>query len=137
VRFDAAHRAVYASDASGHFVNMEDSSSCRSLVWEIRDITRRVGRKAILIAHSSSMTRVLGVAHANRELVSDVIIFDANYRSSTDGLRVHFPSSGWPLLCGMVELPRLLRSIGIELIEAISWKSAPHSSAQRLIEGKG
>jgi pimeloyl-ACP methyl ester carboxylesterase len=127
----------YRPVTAGHFVNMEDTSNDRSLVREIRDITRRVGRKAILIAHSSSMTRVLGVAYANRELVSDVIIFDANYRPRTDGLRVHFLSSGWPLLYGMVELPRLLRSIGIELIEGIGWKSMPHSSAERLTEGKG
>ena len=127
----------YRPMTAGHFVNMQESSSDRSLVREIRDITRRVGRKAILIAHSSSMTRVLGVAHANGELVSDVIIFDAAYRPSTDGLRVHFLSSGWPLLYGMVELPGLLRSIGIELIEGNGWKSMPHSNAERMIGGKG
>ena len=127
----------YRPMTAGYFVNMEHSSSDRSLAWEIRDITRRVGRKAILIAHSSSMAQVFGEAHQNRELVSDVIIFDAAYRPSTDGLRVHFLSSGWPLLYGMVELPRLLRSIGIELIEGNGCKSMPHSNAERMTVGKG
>jgi pimeloyl-ACP methyl ester carboxylesterase len=88
----------------------------QSLTRAIGELTRRVGRKAILITHASSMTSVLTAALANRELVSDVIVFDARYRSSTEGLRVHFLWSGWPLLLGVGELPRLLRSIDTELI---------------------
>ena len=124
----------YRPVTAGHFINMEDSSSDRSLSQAIRDITQKVGRKAILIAHSSSTTRVLATAHANRELVSDVIVFDARHRPSADGLRVHFLQSGWPLLHGIVQLPQLLRSIGIELIEGLGW--TPHSSATRLPEGE-
>jgi hypothetical protein len=44
-------------------------------------------------------------------------VFDASHRPRTDGVRVHFVSTGWPLWSGMVELPRLLRSINIELID--------------------
>ena len=124
----------YRPVTAGHFINMEDSSSDRSLSQAIRDITQKIGRRAILIAHSSSTTRVLATAQANRELVSDVIIFDARHRPSADGLRVHFLQSGWPLFHGIVELPRLLRSIGIELTEGLGW--TPHSSAARLPEGE-
>ena len=124
----------YRPVTAGHFINMEDSSSDRALSQAIRDITQKVGRKAILIAHSSSTTRVLATAHANRELVSDVIVFDARHRPSADGLRVHFLQSGWPLLHGIVELSQLLRCIGIELTDGLGW--TPHSSATRLPEGE-
>jgi len=124
----------YRPVTAGHFFSMEDCSSDRSLARAIRDITQTVGRKAILIAHSSSMTQVL--AAADRELVSDVIVFDARNPPITDGLRVHFLQSGWPPLNGLVELPRLLRSIGIELIEGIGWTGTPRSNAL-LAEGEG
>jgi pimeloyl-ACP methyl ester carboxylesterase len=106
----------YRPVTASHLVSSEDTSNNRSLSRTIRDITQRVGRKAILITHSTNTTAVLAIAHSNRELVSDVIVFDARQRPNTDRLRVHFLSSGWPMLHGMVELPRLLRSIGIELI---------------------
>jgi hypothetical protein len=51
-------------------------------------------------------------------------------------LRVHFLQSGWPPLHGIVELPRLLRGIGIELIEAISWTGTLSSNAAQLAEGE-
>jgi pimeloyl-ACP methyl ester carboxylesterase len=121
----------YRPVTASHFVGIEDPSSDRSLSETIRDITQRLGRKAILLTHSTSTTRVLAAAHSNRELVSDVIVFDARRRPCTDGLRVHFLSSGWPLLYGMVELPRLLRSIGIELIEGFDRTDGPPSSATR------
>jgi pimeloyl-ACP methyl ester carboxylesterase len=126
----------YRPVTAGHFMSMEDSSSDRSLSRVIRDTTQKVGRKAILIAHSSSMTQVLATAHGNRELVSDVIVFDASNRPNTDGLRVHFLQSGWPPLHGIVELPRLLRSIGIELIEGIGWTGTLDSNATQLAEGE-
>ena len=126
----------YRPVTTGHFLNMEDPSGDRSLSQVIGDTTRKVGRKAILIAHSSSMTQVLAAAHRNRALVSDVIVFDARNRPTTDGLRVHFLRSGWPPLNGIVELPQLLRCIGIELIEEMGWTGMPCSNAQ-LTEGDG
>lgn len=126
----------YRPVTAGHFKSMDESSCDPSLPRAIRDITRKVGRKAILITHSSSMTHVLAAAHGNRALVSDVIVFDARNRPATDGLRVHFLKSGWPPLNGIVELPRLLRSIGIELIEEIGWTGTPRSHPQ-LTEGDG
>ena len=106
----------YRPVTAGGSMSLDNSAGDRHLAQVISDITRRVRRKAILIAHSSGMTRALRAAAAHRDSISDVIIFDASHRPHTDGLRVHYVSSGWPLLHGMVELPRLLRSIGIELV---------------------
>jgi pimeloyl-ACP methyl ester carboxylesterase len=102
----------------GESMSLDDSSADRYLAQAVDDITRRVRRKAVLITHSSGIPTALRTAAVHRDTISDVVVFDALHPPHTDGLRVHFVSSGWPLLHGMVELPRLLRSIGIELIEA-------------------
>jgi pimeloyl-ACP methyl ester carboxylesterase len=107
----------YRPVTTGLFINFEDSHGERSLSRAIRDVTRRVGRKAVLITHSSGMTRALRAAEAHRESISDVVIFEAPHRPKTQGLRTHFVSSGWSASHGIIELPRILRSIGIELIE--------------------
>jgi pimeloyl-ACP methyl ester carboxylesterase len=83
----------------------------------INTTTRRTGRKAVLIAHASDMALTLRAAEAHRDSISDVVVFDARHQPSRDGLRVHFMSSGWPTLLGVVELPRRLRNIGIELLD--------------------
>ena len=106
----------YRPVTAGGSMSLDNFSGDRHLAQVISDVTRRVRRKAILITHSSGMTRALRAAAAHRDSISDVIVFDAPHRPRTDGLRVHYVSSGWPLLHGMVELPRLLRSIGIELV---------------------
>lgn len=102
----------------GLFTDFEDSHGRHSLSRAIRDVTGRVGRKAVLLTHSSGMTRALRAAEAHREWISDVVIFEAPHRPKTQGLRTHFVSSGWSALHGISELPQLLRSIAIELIEA-------------------
>jgi hypothetical protein len=79
----------------------------------------------VLITHSSSMTRALRTASAHKEWISDVVVFDAPYRSYTDGLRIHFISFGWSALDGLIELPRLLRNIGIELINEPEFELRP------------
>jgi pimeloyl-ACP methyl ester carboxylesterase len=101
----------------GLFTDLEDSHGQHSLSRAIRDVTGRVGRKAVLLTHSSGMTRALRAADAHREWISDVVIFEAPHRPKTQGLRTHFVSSGWSALHGIIELPQILRSIGIELIE--------------------
>ena len=101
----------------GLFVNFEDAYSDYSLSQAIRDATQRIGRKAVLITHFSGMTRALRAAEAHREWISDVVVFEAPHRPNTEGLRAHFVSSGWSMLHGIIELPRVLRNIGIELIE--------------------
>ena len=106
-------------------VKPDDPTVDNSLSQVVRNITRRVGRKAVLIAHSSSMTRALRTASVHKEWISDVVVFDAPYRSYTDGLRIHFISFGWSALDGLIELPRLLRNIGIELIKKSELEQRP------------
>jgi len=106
----------YRPVTAGLLVNLEDSSGDRSLSQAIRDITQRVGRKAVLITHSTGMARTLRMAEMHKDSISDVVIFEAPYRPNTEGVRTHYLPSGWSLLHGMSELPRLLRGIGIELI---------------------
>jgi pimeloyl-ACP methyl ester carboxylesterase len=107
----------YRPTIAGLFLNLQDSSVERTLSQLISDITERVGRKAILITHSTGMPLVVRAAGAHKERVSDIVILEAPHRSSTDDLRVHFISSGWSMLHTMMELPRLLGNIGIELID--------------------
>jgi pimeloyl-ACP methyl ester carboxylesterase len=115
---------------AGLVISLQDSSDDRSLSRAIRDITRRVGRKAVLITHSSGMTGALRAADAHREWISDVIVFDAPYQPEA-GLRVHLLPSNWFMLQGMIELPQILRGIGIELIKDCG---LPHSSAASIAE---
>lgn len=106
--------------------------SDQPLALAIRDITQKVGRKAVLIAHASTATQVLDTSHTNKELVSDVIVFDARGQPAPDGLRVHYLDSGWPLLQGLLGLPMLLHSIEIELVEL---DAKAHSDDPRTLEG--
>jgi pimeloyl-ACP methyl ester carboxylesterase len=117
---------------AGLFVNLQSSSDERSLSRAIHDITRRVGRKAVLITHSSGMTAALHAADAHRESISDVIIFEAPYRPNTANMRVHLLSTNHSILQGMTELPQLLRSIGIELIGEPGSASQPLESENSL-----
>ena len=105
-----------------------------SLTRAIDDITRRVGRKAILVTHAVGMARALRIAANNKGRISDVVVLEATRRSDTSGVRTHFVSPGFPLLFGLAELPRLLRSIAIELID----KPKPNglaSPAHLVVEG--
>jgi pimeloyl-ACP methyl ester carboxylesterase len=106
----------YRPITAGLLVNLQDEHSEQTLSHAIRDVTRRIGRKGILITHSSSLKWALRAAEAHQEFISDVVVFEASHRPNTEGPRTHFIASGWSILQGMAELPRLLRSIGIELI---------------------
>jgi pimeloyl-ACP methyl ester carboxylesterase len=122
----------YRPVMAGLFVNLEDSYGERSLSRTIRDVTCRIGRKGVLIAHSSGMTRALRVADTHRDYISDVVIFEAQHRPKTEGLRAHFVSAGWSALLGIIELPRILRNIGIELIEGDLAPKADTSSTSAI-----
>ena len=98
-------------------VKFGDLSGARSLSQTVRNITRRIGRKAVLITHSSNIALALRAADAHKEWISDVVVFDPPFRSYVAGPRVHFISFGWSALDGLIELPRLLRNIGIELVK--------------------
>ena len=115
----------YRPVMTGLFVNFDDTHGEHSLAQAIREVTRRTGRKGVLLTHSSGMTRALRAASAHRELISDVVIFEAPHRPRTDGLRAHFVSSGWSPLLGIIELPQILRGIGIELIETHPPEAVP------------
>jgi pimeloyl-ACP methyl ester carboxylesterase len=109
----------YRPASAGLLLNFGDGSSDRHLVRSIDEITTRVGRKAVLLTHSSSLSLVLRVAEDRKEKVSDVVVFDATNPAKTkNGVRTHFIYSGWSALPGIVQLQHLLRSIGIELIDA-------------------
>jgi pimeloyl-ACP methyl ester carboxylesterase len=108
----------YRPATAGLFLNLQDSVVERAVSQLIADITDRVGRKAVLIAHSTGMPLVMRAAGAQRERVSDIVVLEAPHASIADDVRIHFISSGWFALHTMIELPRLLGSIGIELIEA-------------------
>lgn len=94
-----------------------DQSSSVSLSQAIRDVTRRVGRKAILVTHSLGMPRALHIAEENKSRISDVIVLDAPHGPDGNGVQTHFISSGWSPMHGVMALPQLLRKIAIELIE--------------------
>jgi pimeloyl-ACP methyl ester carboxylesterase len=106
----------YRPIVAGLLLNLGGSQGDRALSLTIRDTTRRIGRKAVLLAHSSGTPQALRVAALHPEWVSDVVIFEASRRHNAEGVRAHYVSSGWTLLNGIVELPRILRSISIELI---------------------
>jgi pimeloyl-ACP methyl ester carboxylesterase len=107
----------YRPTTAGLLFNLQDSFVERKLTQLIGDITDRVGRKAVLFAHSTGMPLVLRAAGAHKERVSDIVILAAPHRPITNDVRIHFISSGRSMLHTMMELPRLLANIGIELIE--------------------
>ena len=108
----------YRPATAGLLLNSQDSFVERSLSQLISDVTERVGRKAVLITHSTSMALVLRAAGVHKQRISDIVVLEAARRSSRDDVRIHFISSGWSVLNTMLELSRLLGNIGIELIEA-------------------
>jgi pimeloyl-ACP methyl ester carboxylesterase len=108
----------YRPTTAGLLLNLQDSIVEQTLAQLIGDITDRVGRKAVLVAHSTGTPLVLRLAGEHRERVSDIVLLGAPHRSTTEGIRIHFISSGWSMLYTMMELPRLLGNIGIELIAA-------------------
>ena len=85
----------------------------------IRGTTRRIGRKAVLVASASGMQLASAIAEAHRDRVSDVVVLNASQHPDVlPGIRAHFISSGWSLFPALAALPQVLRTIPIELIEA-------------------
>jgi pimeloyl-ACP methyl ester carboxylesterase len=108
----------YRPVTAGLLLNLGDSHAYRTLSESIRDVTARVGRKAVLLTHSSGLPLALQAAERRRESVSDVVVFDAPHRGQPkSSVRTHFISSGWSALPDLVQLPRILRSICIELVD--------------------
>jgi pimeloyl-ACP methyl ester carboxylesterase len=107
----------YRPATAGLLLNLGGSLVEQSLSRLIGDITDRIGRKAVLITHSTGVPLVLRAAGAQPQRVSDIVILAAPRTTTTDEFRIHFIPSGWSVLDTMLELPRLLAKIGIELIE--------------------
>lgn len=98
---------------------LEGSPDDSSLSRVIEEATRRVGRKCVLITDSFGMSRVLRIAEAHEDRVSDVVVIGSSYGLGIGGVRTHFISALQP----MIELPRLLRGIDLELIETPDLRS--------------
>jgi pimeloyl-ACP methyl ester carboxylesterase len=108
----------YRPATAGLALNLSDASSERAVSQLIREVTARIGRKAVLVTHSSGMSLALRVVERQESRVSDLVVFDPPHRPKTpDGVRSHSISSGWSVLQAVSELPRLLRSIRIELLD--------------------
>ena len=108
----------YRPVTAGLLLNLGDGASNRRLLRSIDEITTRVGRKAVLVTHSSGLPQALWAAEERIDRVSDIVAFDGVYSSKqANGVRAHLISSGWTALPAIAELPRLLRSIGIQLID--------------------
>jgi pimeloyl-ACP methyl ester carboxylesterase len=107
----------YRPVLAGLLLNLGGSHGDRALSRAIHDTTGRIGRKAVLLAHYSGVTQALRMAALHPEWISDVVILAAPRTHSDESVRTHYISSGWSLTKGIVELPRILRNIGIELIE--------------------
>lgn len=97
-------------------LNLEESSSDQPLARVIRDTAHRVGRKVVLIAHAFSMSQALRLADLHKEWISDVVIIGTFYGFDASGVRTHFVLP-WSALHALTELPRVLRSIDLELIQ--------------------
>jgi len=108
----------YRPVTAGLVLNLSDSSSERAVSRLIGEVTRGIGRKAVLVTHSSGISLASRVAERQRKRVSDLVVFDPPHRLTTPPeVRSHSISSGWSALQSAAELPRLLRGIGIELLD--------------------
>jgi hypothetical protein len=117
---------------AGLFFNLQDSSDDESLSQVIRDVTRRVERKAVLI---TMLLRHDGrIARRCRAPRMDIRRrrFQRARQPNVADLRVHLLASDWSMLQSMVELPRILRSIGIERIKEGGSESEPLEPANSL-----
>lgn len=91
----------------------------------VHGITRRIGRKAILVAPASGMRIASEIAEAHSDLISDIVVLNASYHPDAPaGVRVHYIASGWSLSLAIAALPQVLRNIRIELI-GTSGSAAP------------
>jgi pimeloyl-ACP methyl ester carboxylesterase len=107
--------------------------SSQSIARLVCDIVQRVGRKAVLITHSSGLKPALQAAATHKKWISDVIVIGGHYGPSLAGVRIHSVSMAYAALA----VPRLLRSIEIELVEApekSEFESGPREGPH--VEGK-
>jgi pimeloyl-ACP methyl ester carboxylesterase len=125
----------YRPVTTGPSVNADDSS----ITDLIRTITRRIGRKAVLVTAAPGIRRASAIAVANRDRLSDIVVLNASrHPDMPPGIRSHFIASGWSLLPALAALPQVLRDIRIELIEApVPVRAPPSSDADRQRSAEG
>ena len=107
-----------------------------SLSRVIHDVTRRVGRKAVMITHCFGMTQALSTADLHKERISDVVVLGAARSLDTASVRTHFVSA-WSTLHAMTELRQLLRGIDLELIENSDFGNSDSSLATGSAQTRG
>jgi pimeloyl-ACP methyl ester carboxylesterase len=112
----------YRPATAGLLLNLQDPSDERTLSRLIGEVTDRVGRKAVLVTHSTGLALALRAGRGQRGRVADIIVLAPPHgTTTTDDIRIHFICHlichGWSMLHSMMELPWLLAKIGIELIE--------------------
>ena len=108
----------YRPATAGLFLNLGDAPTDRALEKSIHDVTARVGRKAVLVAHSTGYAAALRAAETVKDRISDLVVFGASAPvMPMNRVRTHFVASGLPTPRAILELPQLLRTIGIELLE--------------------
>ena len=104
----------YRPMLTGISANFDD----RSIANLVRDTTRRIGRKAVLVAAASQMQLASAITETHKDRVSDIVVLNSSPQPDlTVGVRAHFISSGWSPLLAMATLPQVLRDIRIEVIE--------------------
>ena len=73
----------------------------------------------MLVAHSTGQAAALRAAELQSDRVSDAGgVRRIALCETINGVRTHYVTSGLPTPHAMLELPQLLRTIGIELLEA-------------------
>jgi pimeloyl-ACP methyl ester carboxylesterase len=111
-------RAIgYRPVTTGPLFALDGKAREQALSKVIRDIAVHIGRKAVLVTHSVGMVQALNAAQSHNEWISDVIVLDAMQRPRAERPHVHFIPTSWFALHNIIELSRILRGIGMELIE--------------------
>lgn len=112
-------------------IGLSANAGDRSVTDLVHAITQRVGRKAVLVIPASGFQRGSAIAETHRDRVSDIVVLNASQPPEIPpGIQSHFISSGWSLSLAMATLPRVLRTIRIELLDPSGPVDAPRSEGE-------
>jgi pimeloyl-ACP methyl ester carboxylesterase len=101
----------------------------QSIAKLVRDTTRRVGRKAILVVATSGLQFASAIAETHKDQVSDIVVLNSSPRPDLPrGVGAHFISSGWMPLFALAAVPQVLRNIAIELIDGPDAPAQGHAA---------
>ena len=96
-------------------VDLSDGKSVGDLV---QGVTKRLGRKAVLVAPAAGVRAASTIVAAHKHLISDIVVLNASDHPDVPaGVQAHFITAGWSLTFAMAALPAVLRKIRIQLIE--------------------